>query len=372
MRKSIITYIQENNIRLLGLSGSPHTKGMGKVYSKVTGLTTMRQLVEDYKKLVPLRVFVCQEIDMQGSKKVANEWSDKEVTERGIKITGDVVHEWHKKTLEVYGEIRKTIVFCAGTAHGINLEQNYKAAGFNFVAISYKNTEEFKAEVLAEFAKPDSNITGVISCEILVKGFDVPDVHIIVDARPLSKSFSSHVQKLGRGMRGYPGKEYCTLIDHSGNYLRFKDQWDELYNDGVMELDDGAEKTKAEPTKDQKDAAKCPVCGALWDHPGDVCSHCGHTRIRRNEVKTVPGEMVEIEGEVTKKEKYTSEFKESFYRQLLGYCRRHGKADGYAWHLYKEKFMDNALFVKVAVEPGPEVLNFIRSRNIARAKGMSR
>lgn len=44
--------------------------------------------------LAPLRVFVAQEIDMTGAKKVAGEWSQAEVTERGIKITGDVVAEW--------------------------------------------------------------------------------------------------------------------------------------------------------------------------------------------------------------------------------------------------------------------------------------
>jgi hypothetical protein len=82
--------------------------------------------------------------------------------------------------------------------------------------------------------------------------------------------------------------------------------------------------------------------------------------------------MVEIEGEETKKEKYTSEFKEAFYQQLLGYCRRHGKADGYAWYMYQDKFHVKPPWIKVAAAPGPEVLNFIRSRNIARAKGMSK
>jgi superfamily II DNA or RNA helicase len=310
---------------------------------------------------------------MQGAKKIGGEYSDKEVTERGVKITGDVVAEWHKKAIEIYGETRKTIVFCAGTAHGINLQDNFQAAGFNFVAISYRNTEEYKAEVLSEFAKPDSKITGVISCEILVKGFDVPDVHIVVDARPLSKSFSSHVQKLGRGMRGYPGKEFCTLIDHSGNYLRFRDQWDELYTTGVNELDDGAEKTKAEPSKEQKESAKCPKCNVLWDHHGLTCTNCGHTRKLRNEVLTVSGEMIEIESATTK-EKYTAADKERWYSELLGYAKIHHKGDNYALAMFRQKFYAwpyNKTSIK-PTEPSAEVRSYIRSRNIAFAKSAKR
>jgi superfamily II DNA or RNA helicase len=372
LRKSIKEFIKRNpHIKVIGLSASPFTKGLGSVFSNVVCKITHKQLV-DLGQLVPVRVFIAQEIDMTGAKKLAGEWSDKDASERGIKIVGDVVQEWVKRTFEIYGEPRKTIVFCAGVAHGMELSKAFKTAGYNFVSVSYKDTDEFKQEMIQEFKKPvgECSINGLIATDLLTEGFDVPDVEFGIMARPFSKSFSSFTQQLGRLMRSFKGKEFAVLNDHSGNYLRFKDQWDELYTDGVMELDDGAEKTKAEPTKDQKEAAKCPVCSALWDHPGDTCNHCGHTRIRRNEVKTVPGEMVEIEGEATKKEKYTSEYKEAFYQQLLGYCRRHGKADGYAWYMYQDKFKVKPPWAKVAVEPGAEVLNFIRSRNIARAKGM--
>ena len=374
-RKSIIEYANNNeSLKMLGLSGSPHTKGLGKVYSKVTGLTTIKRLIEEHKKLVPLRVFICQEVDMAGAKKVGGEWTDGEVTKRGVQITGDVVTSWQVKTIEIFGEPRKTIVFCAGLAHGINLAENFQAAGHNFVAISYKDEDDYKAEVLREFAKPDSKIIGVISCEILVKGFDVPDIHLVVDARPLSKSFSSHVQKLGRGMRGFPGKDYCVYIDHAGNYLRFQDQWDDLYENGVHELDDGAEKSKPEPSKEQKEAAKCPKCGLLRETKGDTCTHCGHTRQRRNEVITVPGEMTELSGPTVKAEKYTPADKARWYSELLGYCQEKGKPTSYALAVFHEKF-DSWPHGKNSIDPSPpgrEVLGYIRSKNIAYAKGMAK
>ncbi|QPK62231.1 hypothetical protein IVG45_15420 [Methylomonas sp. LL1] len=109
----------------------------------------------------------------------------------------------------------------------------------------------------------------------------------------ITKSFSSHVQQLGRPMRPFPGKDFALWIDHSGNFLRLQDQWEDLYFNGAHTLDDGAEKAKREPSEEEKEAAKCHECGELWG-PKDVCQHCGAVRIRRNSVVAVAGSMEEI------------------------------------------------------------------------------
>ena len=130
-----------------------------------------------------------------------------QVTERGMKITGDIVDEWVKQTFRIFNKAVKTVVFCAGVAHGKDLERQFRERGYNFVSISYLEDDEFKRESIEEFSKPDSTIHGLIATDILTRGFDVPDVLIGVSARPFSKSFSSHVQQMGRIMRPSPGKE---------------------------------------------------------------------------------------------------------------------------------------------------------------------
>jgi prolyl-tRNA synthetase len=67
-----------------------------------------------------------------------------------MKITGDIVGEWIKKTHEVFGRPRKTIVFCAGVAHGADLVEQFAQKGYNFVSISYKDSDEFKKEAIEE------------------------------------------------------------------------------------------------------------------------------------------------------------------------------------------------------------------------------
>jgi superfamily II DNA or RNA helicase len=233
---------------------------------------------------------------MRGAKQVAGEWSQKESTSRGIKLTGDIVSEWVKKTHEVFGKPEKTIVFCAGVAHGIDLQTKFQEQGFNFISISYKDDDDFKRDIIEDFNKPDSNIIGLIATDILTKGFDSPSVRIGVSARPFSKSLSSHVQQMGRVMRPYPGKTFGLWLDHSGNYLRFRKDWDDVFENGVTSLDDGKEKAKKEPEELEKKESKCPACGALWPKGSDTCAHCGHVRERKSMVSSVPGEMQELAG----------------------------------------------------------------------------
>jgi len=366
-RKKVSDFVKNTGIRAIGLSASPFTNGLGAVYENVVCDVTTNELVNS-GSLVPLKVFVAKEIDMTGAKKVAGEWSQNDATERGIKITGDIVTEWIRKTFEFFDKPEKTIIFCAGVAHGEDLQRKFNQAGYNFISISYRDDDDYKRDVIEEFSKPDSTIIGLIATDILTKGFDVPDVKIGVSARPFSKSFSSHVQQMGGVMRPSEGKQYALWLDHAGNYLRFRDEWEELFFSGVSELDDGKEKPKKEPSDKEKEAAKCPKCSALWPAKSDVCSHCGHVRVRANDVLERPGELTQLEG-LKQDKKHDSAYRELFYRQLLYYAELHNYKDGWAFWKYKEKFKINPAWRKVKADfVSNDVMNFIRSQNIRHAK----
>jgi superfamily II DNA or RNA helicase len=243
-RKSTIELIKANpQMKVIGLTATPFTKGLGDLYTHVVGAKSTGALIED-GWLTPLRIFIAKEIDMTGAKKVAGEWAQDEVSERGMKITGDIVAEWIKQTNRIFGKPVKTVVFSAGVAHGQDLARQFKEQGYNFVSISYREDDEYKRSMIEDFAKPDTEIHGLIATDILTRGFDVPDVMIGVSARPFSKSFSSHVQQMGRIMRPFDGKKYGVWLDHSGNYLRFRADWEKLFTEGVPELTKDGEKDK--------------------------------------------------------------------------------------------------------------------------------
>lgn len=358
-REQTVEFIKNNpDVKVVGLTATPFTKGLGKIYDNVVSPVTTKELVER-KMLVPLRVFIAKEIDMSGAKKVAGEWSNAEATTRGMKITGDVVSEWITKTHEIFDRPRKTIVFSAGVDHGADLARKFQERGYNFISLSYKDDDQWKKEIIEDFSKPDTEIQGLIATDILTKGFDVPDVMIGVSARPFSKSLSSHIQQMGRVMRGSEGKEFALWLDHSGNYLRFREDWDDVFEAGVDVLDEGKEKAKKEPTEREKKESKCPACHALWVGGSDTCYNCGHVRERQNKVSAVAGQLEELALATQSRES-----KQEFWSMMQYYVRYEGWSSGRAANTYRDKFgvWPRGLDDRQAIMPTPEVKKFIRNK----------
>jgi superfamily II DNA or RNA helicase len=282
-------------------------------------------------KLKPLKYYAAQaSIDTKGMKVVAGEWSEAEIEARGRAILGDIVSEWEDKCRLHFGGPRKTIVFSARVAHGEELAEKFRAAGHNFQQISYKDGgDEKRREIFREFSKPDSEIVGLISCEVLTKGFDCPDVQVGISARPYRKSLSSHIQQLGRVMRAYPGQEFGLWLDHSGNIMRFHAATEDVFANGMHELDDGEHDAKVhrEPTEKEKAEIRC-ACGYILRPTDDVCPACGKKRHRRNLVEVAPGELVEIEGNEANRT-VTWDNKIKFISELKQYAQDRGYAKGW-------------------------------------------
>jgi ribosomal protein L32 len=169
-------------------------------------------------------------------------------------------------------------------------------------------------------------------------------------------------------MRGNEGKEFAVWLDHSGNYLRFREDWDQIYHEGVAELDDGKEKAKKEPTDKEKSESKCPSCGALWVPPSDICLSCGFVRERKNAVISIPGELQELNTGQTRQNK------QEWWGMIRWHIDHAGWSPGRAAHTYKEKFgvFPRGLDNTVMLRPNQDVLNFIDQRLKAYIRSIKR
>ena len=367
MRKSVVKMIESRpGLKIVGATATPFHPLIAKHFTNVVSAPPMSELV-DMGNLVPFRVFIAHEIDTDGVKVVAGEWQKDELETRGRQIVGDIVMDYVRLSSEVFGRKSKAICFSCGIAHGAELAQGFADVGVNAVQLASGVDEDFKAEVLREFSKAESSIDVLISVDMLSRGFDQTDIEHVILARPLKKSFSQHVQMIGRGARSHEGKSLCVVQDNAGNWLRFADDWEEFFSNGVSALVGKADtKPKKEPTKKEKEAARCPKCGSVWPGHSDTCLHCGHTRVRANDVSALPGELVELKA--GKKDKYSSEYKEGWYQGMIGLLRQRGKNENRAYHLYREKFGIDPAWKK---EPGvitQDVVAYLQRANIAFAK----
>lgn len=354
--------MEEKASIVIGLTATPFTKGLGKWFDVVINVTTTRALIEQ-GWLSPYRIFSCAEPDMTGvAVKSTGEWDDKEASGKALEVVGDVVAEYLK-----HGENRKFICSAVDTAHVDELARQFLAAGINVATYTYKDKEEDRADVTAEFKKPGSTIRGLITVTAASRGFDVPDVSCVIMARPLRKSLAEHIQLFGRGLRISPetGKTDCMVLCHSGNCARFFDECESFFDFGAGELDDGKKREKPKPKeKKELEPVKCPQCRALHK-PMPACPCCGHEYPARQSVQHVPGTLKELIAGGKRKE-----LSASLWPQVCGYVleRREGDAARrQALAIYKDMTggwpigdFDPAL----AVAPTNEVRNRIRSQQI--------
>jgi superfamily II DNA or RNA helicase len=363
-----VELLERKTVPVLGLTATPCTAGLGKLYSNVVNAATMDELTRE-EILVPLRILTCVTPDMAGAKTSGGEWTAKAAAERELTIVGDVVAEWVK-----HGEGRKTIAFGADIAYCEELVRRFNEIGINAACYTSETPDDERLELVREFSKPDSIIRILVSVSALAKGFDVKDVGCIIDARPLRKSLSEVIQMWGRGLRSSPetGKYDCILLDHSGNALRFHDDFVDVYYNGFGELS-SAEKMDGKPRQEPEDwePAGCPQCKRKPFRKR--CLACGFEKPTQTLIDATPGQMQEIM--IGKKKAAANEA--DMWAQLCTYARinlNSEKKAGWCWHKYQEIVgkkpprsfqFDTAPDVPVS----PALIGKLKSMRIAYIKG---
>ena len=279
----------------IGLTATPFAKGMAKHWDGVVNVIPTRQLIDGGHLIQPKMYIAKSPHDSEFGVNSYGEFSDSSASEAGIKIVGDVVAEWVSKTREHFGGPAKTIVFSPTVEHGRELCAQFNAAGYNFQQISYMDRSDAdRAEKINEFRRPDSLITGLVSCGVLTKGFSVSDVLVGISCKPYRKSLSSHVQEIGRIMRTHPGKETALWLDHSGNLERFGADMFEFWDNGPGPLDEAEKRDTVKRERDEstKEKAVCPECSGAMR--GATCTACGYERPARSGITVEDGNLVEF------------------------------------------------------------------------------
>ena len=315
--------------KVIGLSATPFSPGLGKVFTNLVNAATMHELTES-GVLVPMRIFSCRRPDMTGAETSGGEWTHDAAEERELVLVGDVVTEWNKLAKGL-----KTIVFGATIKHCAELVRQFNEAGTPAALFTSETKGDERQALLEDYRRPNSYTRVLVSVEALAKGFDVPDVECICDCRPLRKSLSTAIQMWGRGLRSSPntGKHECILLDFSGNIIRFADDFSRIYYDGLDKLDDGEKLDKEIRKDEEKEIRHCPKCD--YAPMGKRCVGCGYEPQPKSLVEHLPGQMHEV---VLNGKKLAPDLAH-LYAQLATYAKSHSPAEkqkGRAAHLFRD------------------------------------
>jgi superfamily II DNA or RNA helicase len=193
---------------LLGMTATPQRTD-GKSALEVFGRTAFeisRPDLEDLGYLVPMRYFTVRtnlELD-----KVEMSAGDFQVGALSMVMNTPASRALTVKAWMEQGEGKKTIAFCAGVNHALNLAADLSALGVRAEKIDGKTKD--RDEIIKRFA--DGQIQVLTNYGVLTEGFDDPTVECVLMARPTTSPLV-YTQCVGRGLRPAPNKNACVVID---------------------------------------------------------------------------------------------------------------------------------------------------------------
>jgi DNA repair protein RadD len=211
-------------------------------------------------------------INTEGIKTSAGDYNLKQL--EAASSTEKVVSECVAKWL-AYGSTRNcSMFFCVSRAHGRLVEKEIAKYIGNHNVCYVDGETKNRGEILKDIVA--GKYKAVVSIAALTTGFDAPIVDCVVLLRA-TKSASLFVQICGRGLRIYPGKANCLVLDMAGNFERFGSIENPLSKarpipnekknlDGTEE----GEEPKDIPLKD------CPNCALSVPIGVKVCEYCQH------------------------------------------------------------------------------------------------
>jgi superfamily II DNA or RNA helicase len=226
--KAWVDFALESNAAVIGLSATPFTVGLGKIFTNVINAATMNELTQN-GVLVPMRIFSCHKPDMTGAKTIGGEWSDKAAEERELKIVGDVVSDWKK-----YAENRKTIVFGATIAHCEELCRKFIESGVMAAVFTSDTSYKDREILLKEYKKQNSHLKVLISVEALAKGFDC----VLEGSKVLTNRGPVNIEKITLHDKIWDGYEF---VSHDG--IIFKGERNVITYEGLTATEDHLVKT---------------------------------------------------------------------------------------------------------------------------------
>lgn len=359
--KSFVKFMTEtwNNLPYIGLSATPFTRGLGKIYDDLIVVETTGSLIE--KGYLSNFEAYGAPIDLKGVRTVAGDFNgadlEKKVNKK--KLIGDVVKTWLR-----LGQNRQTVCFAVSVAHSEAIVDEFIANGVAAAHIDAHTSSEERERILEAHA--DGEIKILSNVGITTKGWDSPETTCLIYARP-TKSLMLHIQILGRVLRKSSCGSDAIILDHGNNIARLGFPTDPLpeflCNGDKSETE--AKKKESSEKSDEPLPTPCEKCHHISTH--FVCPKCGHKPAVMPNVETVDVKLAKLK-------KVPPAEKDKWFSELLGYSRSKGMNDGWASHKFNEKF-GHFPVKKVgipAVAPSPEVLGYIKHLNIKWSKRKSR
>jgi superfamily II DNA or RNA helicase len=352
--------------RAVGMTATPcrrDGRGLGGTFDVMIQTPPIAELIR-LGHLVPTVNFAPSIPDLKGVHTRHGDYAESElaqIMDHGM-LVADIVSTWHR-----LGERRPTVVFATSVGHSIHITGEFQKSGVRAEHIDGSTPKDERDSILSRLASGDLEV--VSNCMVLTEGWDSPNVSCCVLARP-TKSLGLHLQMAGRVIRPAPGKQNAIILDHAGNILRHG-----FVEEPIVWTLDPDQKAHKPATASRNNSPShrlidCPKCSAIRT-AGLPCTNCGYLPKRAaTHLHVVDGDLALLDRDkTTHPTEHTHQYKLEFHGQWLWIAAERGYKTGWAAYQFKAKFKQWPPGGAQAIQPSPEVRSWVRSRQIAFAKG---
>lgn len=154
---------------------------------------------------------------------------------------------------------RSWLVFAITVKHAEQIVAALRAQEIDVEAIYGHTPRDERDRLTARFR--DGHLTALVNVGVLTTGFNAPRCDLLIVMRP-TQSAALYVQMMGRGMRTFPGKTDCLVLDYGCNVERHGPI-------NKVRPKRAGEGDGAAPVK------VCPQCQSIVLLGVDACPDCG-------------------------------------------------------------------------------------------------
>jgi DNA repair protein RadD len=233
------------------------TEGKGALFDGIAHCTDLKTLIEG-KYLVPaISKGGCNEIDLKDVHTIAGEYNQGELARSADDPV--LVKKAVEEIVRLGVERKAWLVYASGVTHALHIAEEMRLNGINCKVVTGDTPSEERDAILEAFRS--GTLRCLVNVMVLTTGFNAPRTDLIA-LLMATQSTGKYVQIVGRGLRTYPGKEDCLVLDFGGNVIRHGplDSIDPIKRKNVFCM---------EPTKPPM--KKCPKCGLILHARVMVC-----------------------------------------------------------------------------------------------------
>lgn len=186
-------------------------KALGDVWQEIVYVKDTAELIAEGYLVRPVGIRVrVEDLDLSKVRKVAGDFSG-----RGL---GDAIEDSlaPKKIVEAMREHaadRQTILFAPLVHTAEVIRDALREGGFTAEVVSAKTPKDERRRILQAYR--DGLVQVLCNAMVFTEGTDLPMTSCIVVARP-TMSAALFIQMVGRGLRLWPGKSDCVVLDVVG------------------------------------------------------------------------------------------------------------------------------------------------------------